>query len=150
MNTKYRIDPSHIWDIEDENLDASAIALLARLVGLQHLSCIRMSNGTLAKNLRLSKHTISNKMKLLAKLSYIYTRSTTHEETRTKITVLNKDFIVDKICASVKGSRQESLMEYYRACRENESNSHPTGQCSPGHELDDEEKLRSDLQNLLA
>lgn len=117
MKTNY-IDPSHIWDIRDDNLDATSKALLVRLAGLQHLSEIWVSNKTLASDLGVSKRTIVEKMKVLAKAGYISERQEVNEATQTKVTELKKNFIVEKILESVKGQRKTTLSQHYGVCRE--------------------------------
>lgn len=113
-----RIDPSHIWDIRDDALDATSKALLVRLAGLQHLDEIWRSNKSFAEDLGVSKRTISEKMKVLVAAGYIPERRVVNVTSQTKFTELNKDFIVEKILDSAKGSRKTSLREYYGACRE--------------------------------
>lgn len=118
MKTRNKIDSSHIWDIRDENLDATSKALLVRLTALLHMQEIRVSNTTLASDLGVSKRTIVEKMKVLVTAGYIIERREIHEPTQTKITVINQEFTIQKILMSVKGQRAASLGKHYGICRE--------------------------------
>lgn len=119
MNTKKKIDPSHIWDIRDERLDTTSKALLVRLAGLQHLGAIWVSNGTLAQELVVSKRTIIEKVKMLVEAGYISERDDVNEATQTKFTQLNGKHIIEQILACAKGARKGDLERYYCAGRGN-------------------------------
>ena len=125
MKTKYKIDPSHIWDIRDDNLDATTKALLVRLAGLLHMKEIWVSNTTLAVDLGVSKRTIVEKMKRLAAAGYIAERCEVHEPTQTKVTEINEGLTIQKILGSVKGQRKAALIKHYGACRETDKKSLP-------------------------
>ncbi len=120
MNTKNKIDPSHIWEIRDERLDATSKSLLVRLAGLQHFDSIFMSNSSLAQDLGVSKRTVIEKMKLLSESGYIAERTKIHETDQTKLTELNRSYIIVMICASAKKDRKRNLSAYYGVCRENQ------------------------------
>ena len=122
MKTNH-IDPSHIWDIRDENLDVTSKALLVRLAGLQHLDEIWISNATLAADLNVSRRTVVQKMKVLTTAGYIPERRETNELTQTKFTKINKDFTIQKILESSKGSRLTALKKHYGVCRETKEKS---------------------------
>ncbi len=113
-----RIDPSHIWDIRDKNLDVTSKALLVRLAGLQHLEEIWVSNATLAADLGVSRRTIVEKMKVLAGAGYIAERREVHEPTQTKITEISREFVIEKILGSTKGARLATLRKHYGMSRE--------------------------------
>lgn len=129
-----RIDPSHIWDIRDNSLDATSKALLVRLAGLQHLEEIWVSNATLAADLGVSKRTLVEKMKVLTVAGYIAERREVHEPTQTKITEISREFIVQKILGSTKGARLATLRKHYGVCRGTKEKSPPPGQSNePSH-----------------
>lgn len=148
MKIRNKIDPSHIWDIRDDNLDSTSKALLVRLAGLQHLEKIWVSNKTLAEDLGVSKRTIIEKVKSLATAGYIAERREVNEATQTKFTELNKDFIVEKVLGSAKGARKVALTKHYGTDRKpNKKRSLPVA-TAPEFYFD--ESMETSLDNLEA
>lgn len=114
MESNYRIDPQHIWELKDERIDLECKALLNIIVGLQNMDTIHMGNKTFAQMMEVSEKTIIRRFKTLTQCDYILERVTKHRRTNTKITRLNKDYLLQKILGSCDPDRRQTLINYYR------------------------------------